>query len=508
MLTRQLLIILFSAIFVGRGMRLAPNARVAQAAPDSEQVCKVEEKKGHAQYGVSFSYAQGDLGCSDAKCEPFSFLTEAVPRLIDADPIANGKVCSCRTAELLGESMHLFDYYVSESLSDSKECSSKNCWTHYSDAFFMAKQVEVPGMSITEQLKRPDHWDMGCGLASEAVPMRGLIDLGSLVQVMSSKGGEHARIAKKIAGRVKLSKPIVDNVMDKITTISESNDEAQELQDADIAESRHPQEKSHVELEVDVSTTNDEGPNRGLAGSKTDYSDKDTYNRNNLCVERIEKLASLCHSSIVDFVEQCSITFDDFELEGLTQRGLERMCSNQDCLRKDAFAVPPTGFEELSKVCSDETSIRYLKQLGPAFRIATNLHVAWTSCERTSENVTSPISRQECPSQATVSLNCGWSGITPEQCTGKGCCWEPSDRSGRNWCYHTQSQTSCEKKCPSERWWQPAHREDCHPFLILDQFTDPDPVVRGNACRRVGCCWDELTLGSKEPWCFYQPCLA
>lgn len=39
-----------------------------------------------------------------------------------------------------------------------------------------------------------------------------------------------------------------------------------------------------------------------------------------------------------------------------------------------------------------------------------------------------------CPNPANVWSDCGYAGITAEQCQAKGCCWDPA--SPRAWCYH------------------------------------------------------------------------
>lgn len=114
-----------------------------------------------------------------------------------------------------------------------------------------------------------------------------------------------------------------------------------------------------------------------------------------------------------------------------------------------------------------------------------------------------------CPDRSMVSHNCGHLGVKQEECEQEGCCWDPNhdDRTpNRNWCYHSREQKKCEKRCPSE-YFDKQQRAECTPFLLLERFTHPDPAVRGNACNQMGCCWQELDHGSREPWCFHTPCL-
>ena len=34
-------------------------------------------------------------------------------------------------------------------------------------------------------------------------------------------------------------------------------------------------------------------------------------------------------------------------------------------------------------------------------------------------------------------VDCGWIGITQDQCLERGCCWSPSATLGIPWCYYT-----------------------------------------------------------------------
>merc|ERR1712098_746757 len=107
-----------------------------------------------------------------------------------------------------------------------------------------------------------------------------------------------------------------------------------------------------------------------------------------------------------------------------------------------------------------------------------------------------------------VSHNCVRDGdsVSEEDCLRRGCCWEPSRRPGRNWCYRTASQVQCETQCPSEVGWKPRQREDCPAFSIVDSIykDHPNPSLRRKACLDFACCWDPLEHGSLDPWCFQQ----
>lgn len=118
------------------------------------------------------------------------------------------------------------------------------------------------------------------------------------------------------------------------------------------------------------------------------------------------------------------------------------------------------------------------------------------------------LQQPQCPDRGMVAHDCGKVGTTQAQCEASGCCWDPvaASRKGRPWCYKKAGSVQCQWKCPDQKF-PPQFREDCAPFLLLDQFVNPSDEVRGDACRSVGCCWQPLQHGSKEPWCFHTPCI-
>ena len=53
---------------------------------------------------------------------------------------------------------------------------------------------------------------------------------------------------------------------------------------------------------------------------------------------------------------------------------------------------------------------------------------------------TSKVSFKECDISAYDRIDCGYYGIGLEECQSRGCCWQPSDLPGVNWCYHSNSK--------------------------------------------------------------------
>jgi hypothetical protein len=232
------------------------------------------------------------------------------------------------------------------------------------------------------------------------------------------------------------------------------------------------------------------------------------------CKTDIGNLAMSMHQFIQKFADLCGVLPTDIDGTDLTEGGVKKICGNKDCLAADF--EEPTGMEDLKKRCTDSNSLSTIAYAKPGYDIAVSFYEKWLSCDRSESvnaNVSAPSSKT-CANPSMVSHNCVADGesISEEECGNRGCCWDPpaTPRPGRNWCYKDASRVDCEKKCPVEKKWNPADREECTPFLIIDQFIKdhPDPEVRGKGCSEVGCCWDPLSHGSNEPWCFISPCLA
>lgn len=227
------------------------------------------------------------------------------------------------------------------------------------------------------------------------------------------------------------------------------------------------------------------------------------------CEEKIMEVGRFVHEGMRQFTEQCGLEGGDFVpgAQTMTAEGKAKMCANQACLASTDFAAP-TGLKRLLSECPHRAND--LNMITPGYNIVSDVYHSWLECPRTGpSNPTAP-TKPQCPNHATVSHNCGHDGemITEDECGRRGCCWEPSDKPNRNWCYKQENQLedTCSKRCPAEGSnWAPTQREDCQAFLILENFINPDPNIRGEACRQVGCCWDPLRHGSHSPWCFYEP---
>merc|ERR1712046_18238 len=94
-----------------------------------QQICKVEEIKGHVHYAVRLGVSQGEDGCS-FQCNPHKLMSDVVPHIIIDVPSDDGKICSCFAPDGIsreGHDRHLFDYRINPSLEQNEVCSPQNC---------------------------------------------------------------------------------------------------------------------------------------------------------------------------------------------------------------------------------------------------------------------------------------------------------------------------------------------------------------------------------------------
>uniref|UniRef100_A0A8C4RR67 P-type domain-containing protein n=1 Tax=Erpetoichthys calabaricus TaxID=27687 RepID=A0A8C4RR67_ERPCA len=86
----------------------------------------------------------------------------------------------------------------------------------------------------------------------------------------------------------------------------------------------------------------------------------------------------------------------------------------------------------------------------------------------------------QCEVKPDERVECGYPGITPDVCTGRGCCFS-SAIVGVKWCFRPKVSSVCEVL--------PSLREDCgFPGITISQ------------CNSRGCCFDSRT--SNVIWCF------
>mmetsp|Transcript_21605 Transcript_21605/g.22362 ORF Transcript_21605/g.22362 Transcript_21605/m.22362 type:complete len:969 (+) Transcript_21605:105-3011(+) len=82
--------------------------------------------------------------------------------------------------------------------------------------------------------------------------------------------------------------------------------------------------------------------------------------------------------------------------------------------------------------------------------------------------------------------DCGYAGITADQCSSKGCCWSPAgDNSNVPWCYYSAVPSTCAVN--------DSDRVDCG-------FAG----ITSDQCQSKGCCWVPAEQYSSTPWCFYD----
>ncbi|XP_078379294.1 uncharacterized protein LOC144662374 [Oculina patagonica] len=89
---------------------------------------------------------------------------------------------------------------------------------------------------------------------------------------------------------------------------------------------------------------------------------------------------------------------------------------------------------------------------------------------------------ESCSVEPQDRINCGYGGITKQQCESKGCCFDDSIGSAF-WCFKTV--TTPPESCSVA----PVNRNNCGWGGITKQ-----------QCEGKGCCWDSSVRGA--PWCF------
>jgi len=96
----------------------------------------------------------------------------------------------------------------------------------------------------------------------------------------------------------------------------------------------------------------------------------------------------------------------------------------------------------------------------------------------------SRVSFSECVVDTWQKIDCGFLGITDEQCKGRGCCWQNSEVDGVPWCYHSNSKTL------DQCFMLESERAECGFYGIND-----------DECVKRGCCWLPSNFAN-TPWCF------
>ncbi|KAF9157282.1 hypothetical protein DFQ26_008903 [Actinomortierella ambigua] len=87
-------------------------------------------------------------------------------------------------------------------------------------------------------------------------------------------------------------------------------------------------------------------------------------------------------------------------------------------------------------------------------------------------------------SHLTGRQDCGYLGVTQDECAQRQCCWSPAE--GVPWCFHKKD---VEYVCPADI----VSRRDCG-YLGIGQ----------KECNDRNCCWDSKPNNLNGPWCFYK----
>ncbi|KAF0451682.1 glycoside hydrolase family 31 protein [Gigaspora margarita] len=120
-------------------------------------------------------------------------------------------------------------------------------------------------------------------------------------------------------------------------------------------------------------------------------------------------------------------------------------------------------------------------------RIKSLLQITINETTISGYNALSEIQIDTC-SLSDPSKDCGYFGITKEQCEARFCCWKPSNDS---WCFYKKGP---EYKCNVD----PSTRVDCGYFGIQQDECE----------NRLNCCWDPREDAIGVNYCFYRarPC--
>ncbi|XP_062432721.1 trefoil factor 2-like [Rhea pennata] len=96
-----------------------------------------------------------------------------------------------------------------------------------------------------------------------------------------------------------------------------------------------------------------------------------------------------------------------------------------------------------------------------------------------------PPSKCQCNMAPAERKNCGYPGITAEQCRRAGCCFNASVP-GVPWCFSPKDRR-VRKVCPSE---------------VEARVNCGYPGITAQQCEKQGCCFVPHPAG--VPWCFYR----
>lgn len=223
--------------------------------------------------------------------------------------------------------------------------------------------------------------------------------------------------------------------------------------------------------------------------------------------DSLDEFQTLLRHRMQLYMIECHLSKSDVSWDAAGDFSVDdntRLCSKacQDVEELSEQITYP-DFASLRAQC--DTSL--VDELEKGATVLTTLDAARGSCAEEDQG-----NDGMCPDLSMATHDCGHYGTTEESCKTDGCCWNPpQDAPGRPWrnrpwCYRMASSVQCDTFCPND--YDRKKREDCSAFLILKEFTNPDPHKRGQACEDVGCCWQPLEHGSNDPWCFYKPCVA
>jgi len=205
MLRTVTLALSFAAALAVRNEASRLSAALDEVESDSshstdDPVCSITEKEDKVQYGIAVQYEMKGR-CNAIKCSAYKFMTESLPHFIISEQ--QGGECECYKPDFMearedtDTRKELFSFLLN---SIDSQCSPEACWNKYSSALFLAKAAEIPRLSPSKALNKPDHWNVGCKLATG--PKRTFARLPSIsgvVDDLENRGfGDAAQDMKKL----------------------------------------------------------------------------------------------------------------------------------------------------------------------------------------------------------------------------------------------------------------------------------------------------------------------
>uniref|UniRef100_A0ACB8FI85 Uncharacterized protein n=1 Tax=Sphaerodactylus townsendi TaxID=933632 RepID=A0ACB8FI85_9SAUR len=187
------------------------------------------------------------------------------------------------------------------------------------------------------------------------------------------------------------------------------------------------------------------------------------------------------HNHLVLMYELRAIIQRVFETEG------ERKCcvppAFMSAVAKMELLIPSNSAFQISIL--EVYKLNIAKEYKSCFFLAAVLWLGFV-CP---QNISRPPYACQCLKDIKDREDCGREGITAEQCTAKGCCFDATEP-GVPWCFYPSGERASLQF--AKKMFKQQGRMECG-----------YPGITYKRCRRIGCCYDRKA--SDEPKCFHPP---